>query len=188
MTVQSEKYAKLCSDLSAIPLESADMTLFVDGSCYRDGEALKAGYAVVQMRNEAMEIIQMQSCQQPCSAQLAELKALTSACELAQGKCVNIFTDSAYGHGVCHLFGATWKGRDFRKTDGPPIQHYDQIKKLLTVLMKPKALAIVKCAAHHKDWITKGNAAADVAAKQAALAGASAIMVTHILFRRTYDT
>ncbi|CAL9692543.1 unnamed protein product [Knipowitschia caucasica] len=180
---ESENYAKLRSDLNATPLESADMTLFVDGSCYRDGAALKAGYAIVSMEGSAIKVVQTETCQQPCSAQLAELKALTSACELGEGKRVNIFTDSAYGHGVCHIFGAAWKGRGFRKTDGSPIHHCNQIKRLLTAMMKPKAIAIVKCAAHRKDssWITRGNAAADEAAKQAASAGAHAIMVTHMI-------
>ena len=33
---------------------------------------------------------------------------------------MNIYTDSAYAHSVCHLFGAVWKMRGFRKTDGSP--------------------------------------------------------------------
>ncbi len=41
-----------------------------------------------------------QHCVQPCSAQLAELKALTAACQLEKGQTANIFTDSAYAHGV----------------------------------------------------------------------------------------
>lgn len=59
--------------------------------------------------------------------------------------------------------------------------HGDQIKKLLTAMMKPKALAIIKCAAHQKDdsVVTLGNAAADKAAKSAASAGEKAIMDVH---------
>lgn len=40
------------------------------------------------------------------------------------------------------------RGERLRKTDGSPIQHGDQIMKLLTAMMK--ALAIIKCAAHQK--------------------------------------
>lgn len=69
--------------------------------------------------------------EQPRSAQLAELKALTEACKLAEGKAANIYGDSAYAHGVCFLFGALWKQRGYKRADGTPVQHGDQIKQLL---------------------------------------------------------
>ncbi|KAK0136987.1 Gag-Pol polyprotein [Merluccius polli] len=86
------------------------------------------------------------------------------------GKIVNIYTDSAYAHGVCHLFGAVWKMRGFKKTDGSPIMHCDQIVELMLALLLPKQVAIIKCQAHKKgnDYVTKGNSAADEAAKGAA--------------------
>ncbi len=60
------------------------------------------------MKSDKEEFVTVisQHCVQPCSAQLAELKALTAACQLAKGQTANIFMDSAYAHGVCHLFGA----------------------------------------------------------------------------------
>lgn len=48
----------------------------------------------------------------------------TSVCVYVQRKTVNIYTDSAYAHEVCHLFGAVWKQRGFKKSDGTPIQHH----------------------------------------------------------------
>ncbi len=81
----------------------------------------------------------VQHCEQPCSAQLAELKALTEACKLAKNQTVNIYTDSAYAHGVCHLFGAVWKQRGFKKSDDTPIQHGDQIIELISAMMHPKS-------------------------------------------------
>lgn len=52
---------------------------------------------------------------QPCSAQMAELQALTAACVLGKGRTVNIYTDSVYAHGVCLLFGAVWKQQDLKR-------------------------------------------------------------------------
>ena len=96
---------------------------------------------------------------------------------------MTIYTDSAYAHNVFHLFGAVWKGRGFIKTDGSPIQHHAQTVKLLRAMMKPKGIAIAKCAAHKSDMsrVTHGNRAADEAAK--AVTGAcesgKVLLVTH---------
>ena len=96
---------------------------------------------------------------------------------------MTIYTDSAYAHNVCHLFGAVWKNRGFKKTDGSPIQHHAQIMKLLHAMMMPKEIAIAKCAAHKTDMtrVSQGNKAADEAAK--AVTGADklgrVLLVTH---------
>ncbi|XP_024116725.1 uncharacterized protein LOC112138399, partial [Oryzias melastigma] len=166
---ESMKYSRLRPDLESVPLVNADVTYFVDGSCYRDHLGNHAGYAVVEPREDAFATVKAEHCVQPCSAQLAELKALTAASELAKGKVANVFTDSSYAHGVCHLFGAVWKQRGFRRTDGTPIQHEQQIIALIRAMMQPSKLAIIKCQAHRKgdDGVTKGNNAADIAAKEA---------------------
>ena len=59
--------------------------------------------------------------------------------------------------------------RGFKKTDGSPILHCDHIVELMSALLLPKRVAIIKCQAHRKgnDYITKGNNAADEAAKVA---------------------
>ena len=62
-------------------------------------------------------------CEHSCSAQLAQLKALTGACALGEGRLVTTHTESAYAHNVCHFNGAHWKQRGFTETDGTPIQH-----------------------------------------------------------------
>ncbi|XP_048867231.1 uncharacterized protein LOC125740321 [Brienomyrus brachyistius] len=167
---ESLVYTKLRPDLESSPIENSEMVLFVDGSCWRDGDALKAGFAVVQAQGDDFYTLVSEPAAQPCSAQLAELKALTEACRRGQHKTVTIYTDSAYAHGVCHLFGAVWKQRGFRKSDGSPIQHYNQILELLHAMMRPKRLAIIKCQAHRKgrDFVIQGNAAADAAARAAA--------------------
>lgn len=180
---EAEKYSRLRSDLQALPLREADLEYWTDGSCYRVGDKLCAGYAVVKAQGTGFVVEKAEVIPQPASAQLAELVGLTEACLLADGQRVTIYTDSAYAHNVCHLFGAVWKGRGFKKTDGSPIQHHAQIIKLLHAMMRPKEIAIAKCAAHKTDAsrVTQGNKAADEAAK--AVTGADKLgkvfLVTH---------
>ncbi|KAK0134763.1 Gag-Pol polyprotein [Merluccius polli] len=97
------------------------------------------------------------------SVQLAELRALTAACQAGTGKSI------LHMHSVGHLFGAMWKMRGFRKTDGSPILHCDQVVELMSALLLPQQVAIVKCRAHKPgdDCVTKGNKAADEASKVA---------------------
>ncbi|KAJ3582962.1 hypothetical protein NHX12_000063 [Muraenolepis orangiensis] len=180
---EAEKYSKLRLDLQALPLPEADLEYWTDGSCYRVGETLSAGYAVVRAQGPEFVVEKAEAIPQPCSAQLAELVALTEACNLASGQRVTIYTDSAYAHNVCHLFGAIWKGRGFKKADGSPVQHHAQIVKLLQAMMKPKEIAIAKCAAHKSDSsrVTQGNKTADEAAKYATGADrpGKVLLVTH---------
>lgn len=71
-----------------------------------DHDGNHARFTVVQQDQTGFQTIRLEACQQPCSAQLAEIKALTTACELMEGEKVDINIDSAYAHRVCHLFGA----------------------------------------------------------------------------------
>ncbi len=102
-------------DLESTPITDVHVEYFVDGSCFRDHLGNHAGFAIVKRADDDFVPVVVQHCEQPCSAQLAELKALTEACKLAKDQIVNIYTDSAYAHGVCHLFGAVWKQRGLRK-------------------------------------------------------------------------
>ncbi len=56
----------------------------------------------------------------------------------------------AYAHGLYNLFGAVWKQIGFKKSDGTPIQHYEQICQLIYAMMLPKRLAVIKCQVHKK--------------------------------------
>lgn len=107
---------------------------------------------------------------QPCSAQLAEIKALTAACRLAKGKRLNVYTDSAYAYGVCHVNGKIWQQRGFSRADGTPVTHGEAISALLEAIHLPSVLAIIKCPANQKSdsLIAKGNNVADEVAKRAA--------------------
>ena len=157
---------------------TADLTLFVDGSCYRDAVGNHAGYSVVQLKDVTpFGIIQSVKVDQPCSAQLAEIEALTAACQLAKGKSLNVYTDSAWAYGVCYVYGNIWKQRGFRRADGTVISHGQSISQLLDAMHVPTALAIIKFPAHQQTdtLIARGTNMADKAARQAA-AGTGAVM------------
>lgn len=57
---------------------------------------IHVGFSIVKWKTLRFTTIRRKPCTQPCSAQLAELKALTTACKIAEGKDVTIHTDSAY--------------------------------------------------------------------------------------------
>ena len=80
-----------------------------------------------------------------------------------------MYTDSAYAHGICYLFGSVWKQRGFRRADGSPVRHEDQIKELIAAMMLLSKLAVIKCQAHCKgnEMVDQGNNSADEAAKVA---------------------
>ncbi|XP_078519014.1 protein NYNRIN-like [Lissotriton helveticus] len=162
----TEEQTKGRIDMTDTPYADAEGELWVDGSCLRteDGNT-SAAYAVVTNRTV------VESCKIPeLSAQAAEIVALTRACELSEGRCVNIYTDSQYAFNVAHSFGRLWKERGFITSQGTKIQHGVLITKLLNSLALPKKLAIVKCSAHKKvtDKVGQGNAFADITAKQTA--------------------
>lgn len=64
---------------------------------------------------------------------------------------------------------AVWKQRDFRKSGGMPMQHAEQIGYIITAMMHPKYLAIIKCQAHKKvnDFVIMGNNATELEARKA---------------------
>ncbi len=155
-------FTRLRPDLESTPIPDAHVKYFVDGSCFRDHLDNHAGFAVVKCTPDDFVPVVVQHCEQPCSAQLAELKALTEACKLAKYLNVNIF----------------------KKSDGTPIQHGDQIIDLISVMMHPKKLAIIKCQAHKKgyDFVIRGNNAADQYVKQAS-GCTTAIMAPSVLIQ-----
>ncbi len=84
-------FTRLRPDLESMPISEAEVTYFVDGSSFKDHSGTHSGYAVVRKDGDKFVTVISQHCVQPCSAQLAELKALTVACELAKRQTVNIF-------------------------------------------------------------------------------------------------
>ena len=86
------------------------------------------------------EVLASGSLPHQCSAQAAELVALTEACRLAKGKSVTIYTDSRYGFGGFHYFGAIWKCRRFLKSDGKPVLNADKVDALLEAILLPTSI------------------------------------------------
>ncbi|XP_075699611.1 uncharacterized protein LOC142664428 [Rhinoderma darwinii] len=104
------------------------------------------------------------------SAQEAELKALAAACQHAEGKTANIYTDSRYAFGIAHDYGPIWRARQFLTSAGTPVKNADFVKYLMETLMLPTEVAVIKIKAHTTANTpeARGNALADEAAKQAA--------------------
>ena len=90
---ETDSFMEIRDNLYNHPIPS-ELTLFVDGSCVRGDVGNCAGYGVVQLNpdNTFTKILSVR-LDQPCSAQLAEIKALTAACKLAAGKRATIYTD-----------------------------------------------------------------------------------------------
>lgn len=107
------------------------------------------------------------------SAQVAELRALTAACNAAVGYKLNIYTDSRYAFGVVHDYLSLWVSRGFLTSEGSPIRHGEVILNLHTAIQQPKEVAVLKVKAHTKnqDEHSIENVHADNLAGEAALNG-----------------
>lgn len=180
---ESEKFLKARPDLKNDALHDAQRTFFVDGSCFRTTEGNRAEYAVIEATQNPLvfRVALSVPLPQPCSAQLAEVRALAAACKLGSGRQCNVYTDSAYAHGVCHVFGPIWVQRGFQRADGSAVTHGEAISDLLYAMTLLSEPAIVKCKAHKTDgsFITKGNAFADKTKKKAAVGSAQMMALTH---------
>ncbi|XP_069099886.1 protein NYNRIN-like [Pleurodeles waltl] len=155
-------------DLQQTPLEKADYEWYTDGSSSRLTDTdYRAGYAVTTVDT----IIESATLPPGTSAQQAELYAVTRACILADGKSVNIYTDSRYAFGVVHDFGQLWQYRGFITAAGRPIQNGLLVKNLLKAILLPNSIAVIKCEAHTgaNTKIARGNAKADTAARESML-------------------
>lgn len=139
---------------------------FTDGSSYVLNSNRHTGYAVTTSK----EVIESGALPMNTSAQKAKIIALTHALELAQGKFVNIYTDSKYAFGVVHAHGAIWKERGLLNSQGKNIKHAEEILKLLEAVQLPEKVAIIHIKTHQKMSLDleKGNELADREAKQAA--------------------
>jgi ribonuclease HI len=72
------------------------------------------------------------------TAQKAELIALAKALERAEGKQVNIYTDSCYAFGTIHVHGAIYRERGFRTAEGKGLKNLTEVQRLLIAVEKPK--------------------------------------------------
>uniref|UniRef100_UPI00398EE68E ribonuclease H-like n=1 Tax=Pristiophorus japonicus TaxID=55135 RepID=UPI00398EE68E len=146
--------------LKDVPLEDPQLTFYVVRSReYIDG-APRTGWAVV---NEHLDVERSGRIDGSLSAQVAELVALTEALKLAEGKTVNIYTNSRYAFGVVHDYMTAWGRRDFITTGGEPVKNQVRIRNLLEASSKPTQAAVIKIKAHQKVKTKEqeGNQAAD---------------------------
>uniref|UniRef100_UPI0000DD5CC8 Reverse transcriptase/ribonuclease H n=1 Tax=Moloney murine leukemia virus TaxID=11801 RepID=UPI0000DD5CC8 len=143
-------------DLTDQPLPDADHTWYTDGSSLLQEGQRKAGAAVTT----ETEVIWAKALPAGTSAQRAELIALTQALKMAEGKKLNVYTDSRYAFATAHL-----------TSEGKEIKNKDEILALLKALFLPKRLSIIHCPGHQKGHSAeaRGNRMADQAARKAAI-------------------
>ena len=89
---------------------------------------------------------------------------------MAEGKAINIYTDSRYAFATAHIHGAIYKQRGLLTSAGRDIKNKEEILALLEAVHLPKKVAIIHCPGHQRgqDPITKGNQMSDLVAKQVA--------------------
>ncbi|KAK4819196.1 hypothetical protein QYF61_026812 [Mycteria americana] len=142
-------------DLRHKLLTNPDLDLFTDGSSFvRDGKQM-AAYAVVI----PTQVIEAGTLPINTSAQKAELVALRQALKVAEGKKVNIWTDSKYAFGIVHAHEAIWKERGLLSAQGSPIKYKEEILQLLQDIQRPKEVAVMHCKAHQfrQTTVNMGN-------------------------------
>ncbi|XP_054444143.1 uncharacterized protein LOC129082473 [Pteronotus mesoamericanus] len=152
-------------DLRDLAYENADLTWYTDGSSFVNNGLRYAGAAVTT----ADEVVWKQALPKGTLAQRAELVALTQALRMAEGRTVNIYTDSRYAFATAHVHGAIYRERGLLTAGGKEINR-QEILELLDALWMPKKVAIIHCRGHQRgsDPVARGNALADLAAKEAA--------------------
>ncbi|GAB0209584.1 protein NYNRIN-like [Grus japonensis] len=131
-------------DLTDEPLKDPDLELFTDGSSFVQEGRRMARDAVVTTD----KVLESGTLPANTSAQKAELVALKQALRMAEGKRVNIQTDSKYAFGVIHAHGAIWKERGLLSAQGSPIRHKEEVLQLLQDVQKLKEVAVMHCKAH----------------------------------------
>lgn len=163
---------RLASTLHANPLQNPQLVLFCDGCSYRDSRGkIKASYAVVRSAGEGFETLEAKEITTlNASAQMAEIKALTRALELARGQTANIYSDSAYATHAVHIDAPHWMRKGFTTSTGQPIKHIKEMTELVEAVKVPTEVGVMKCKGHAggTTFIARGNEAADQAAKKAA--------------------
>ncbi|KAM7164665.1 uncharacterized protein RBU57_008417 isoform 1-T4 [Macrochelys suwanniensis] len=150
-------------DLTDVPLPNPDCEYFTDGSSFLVEGQRFTGASVVTLYN----IVWAAALPGHLGAQAAEILALSEACRHANGKSVNIYTDSKYAFGMCHATGALWKQRGFLMANGQRIAHAPQVLTLLEAIHLPSQISVIHCPAHQTDssLVTQGNSFADAVAK-----------------------
>lgn len=148
-------------------MRDVDLTWYTDGSSYLQNGERRAGAAITT----DSRIVWASALPGGTSAQRAELIALTQALQLAEGKKLNVYTDSRYAFVTAHIHGEMYRRRGLLTSDGKEIKKKTEILALLKALFLPKKLSIMHCPGHQKGDSpeAKGNRLADETARRAAL-------------------
>lgn len=152
-------------DLKDSPLENAD-NWFTDESTYVKNGKRFAGYAITSTG----AVLEANLLPVRASAHKAEIIALTGALVSAEGKPINIWTDSKYAFAVVRAPRAIWKERSSLTSQKKQIKHATEILHLLEALSKPSKVAIMHCKRHSQGNTIPEltNATADKTAKAVA--------------------
>ena len=96
---------------------------------------------------------------------------MIQALERAEGKKITIYTNSRYAFGTVHIQGPIYREQGFTTAEGKEVKNLLEIHRLLAAVHRPRAVSIVHVPGHQKgeDIKARGNRAADVAAREAAL-------------------
>ena len=89
---------------------------------------------------------------------------------LAEGKAINIYTDSRYAFAMAHVHRAIYRQCGLLTATGKDIKNKEEILSLLEAVHLPRKVAIIHCPGHQKGagLIGRGNQMADQVAKEAA--------------------
>lgn len=153
-------------DLRDQPFPDAQVTWFTDRNSYVAEGKRVAGVAVV----DDHQTVWSSSLPEGSSAQKAELIALIQALRLAEGKRVNIYTDSRYAFATAHVHGAIYRQWGLLTSAGKEIKNKEEILSLLEATYLPEKIAIIHCPGHQKgdSREARGNRRTDLEAKRAA--------------------
>jgi ribonuclease HI len=156
-------------DLQDSTLPNSELVWYTDGSSFVSDGVHKAGAAVVDQGGNKIWSAPLPPGP---SAQKAELIALAEALKQAEGKRVTVYTNSRYAFGTVHVHGAIYRESGFITAEGKELRNLLEIQRLLTVVQKPQAVAVVHVPGHQSAQTPEatGNWPADKAAQNAALA------------------
>jgi ribonuclease HI len=156
-------------NLQDLALPNSELVWYTDESSFVSDGVRKAGSMVV---DQGGNIIWSAPLPPGTSAQKAELIMLAEALERAEGIRVTVYTDSRYTFSTVHVHGAIYPERGFITVEGKELHNLPEIQRLLTVVQKPQAVAVVHVPGHQSAQTPEamGNRRADEAAQNAALA------------------
>lgn len=136
-----QEFSLLHSDLLETLLDNPDSELFVDGACWMTE---LGGCQAPDVTAAHSDLLGCYHFPEVRSVPVAEIVALTTACQLGRHKTANIYTDSKYTSGVVHDLGMLWNQCGFLIAPGNTIKHGSHIKVPLDALFLPKELAMLR--------------------------------------------